>query len=37
MKRVLDSDSQEYFIEAEKSNEDEHGQITDNNTDNKKT
>ena len=26
MKRVLDSDSQEYFIEAEKSDEDEHGQ-----------
>ena len=37
MKRVLDSDSQEYFIEAEKSDEDEHGQITDNNTENKKT
>ena len=37
MKRVLDSDSQEYFIEAEKSDEGEHGQITDNNTENKKT
>ena len=37
MNRVLDSDSQEYFIEAEKSNEDEHGQITDDNTENKKT
>ena len=37
MKRVLDSDSQEYFIEVEKGDEDEHGQITDNNTDSKKT
>ena len=37
MKRVLDSDSQEYCIEVEKSDEDEHGQITDSNTDNKKT
>ena len=37
MKRVLDSDSREYFIEVEKSNEDEHGQITNNNTENKKT
>ena len=37
MKRVLDSDSQEYFIEVEKRDEDEHGQITNNNTENKKT
>ena len=37
VKRVLDSDSQEYFIEVEKRDEDEHGQITDNNTENKKT
>ncbi|CAH3155332.1 unnamed protein product [Porites lobata] len=37
VKRVLDSDSQEYFIEVEKSDEDEHGQITNNNTENKKT
>ena len=37
VKRVLDSDSQEYFIEVEKSDENEHGQITHNNTDNKKT
>ena len=37
MKRVLDSDFQEYFIEVEKSDEDEHRQITDNNTDNKIT
>ncbi|CAH3193590.1 unnamed protein product [Porites evermanni] len=37
VKRVLDSDFQEYFIEVEKSDEDEHRQITDNNTDNKIT
>ena len=37
VKRVLDSDSREYFIEVEKRDEDEHGQITNNNTENKKT
>ena len=37
MKRVLDSDSREYFIEVEKRDEGEHGQITNNNTENKKT
>ena len=37
VKRVLDSDSQEYFIQVEKSDEDEHRQITHNNTDDKKT
>ena len=34
VKRVLDSDSQECFIEVEKSDQDEPGQITHNSTDN---